>query len=110
MTATRNMPIYLRCGNQLVKILSFLIECPIPHTLCSVLWFRFGLSFAKIPIGFGNKLLHGKLASCCVYNDPGINGEFVIVAGPAGPQDEMNTKGVVTFHPISFLRYQSLFA
>ena len=72
--------------------------------------FRFGGSFAKIPIGFGKGLFHGKLASCRIYNDSGINGEFVVVAGPAGPQDEMNTKGVVLFHTNSFLRYQSLFA
>jgi len=63
----------------------------------------FGLSFAKIPISFGKGLFHGKLASCRIYNDPGINGEFVVVAGPAGPQDEMNTEGVVTcicVHPL----------
>ena len=72
--------------------------------------FRFGGSFAEIPIDLGKGLFHGKLAASCIYDDPGINGEFVVVAGPAGPQDEMNTKGVVLFHTISFLRYQSLFA
>jgi len=72
--------------------------------------FRFGLSFAKIPIGFENRVLHGKLGSGSIYNDPGVNWKFVVVASPAGPQDEMNTKGVVTFHTISFLRYQWLFA
>ena len=72
--------------------------------------FRFGLSFSNIPIFYGNGMFHGKLASRSVYRDPGINREFVVVAGSAGPQDEMNTKGVVLFHTISFLRYQSLFA
>ena len=72
--------------------------------------FRFGGSFAEIPIDLGKGLFHGKLAASCIYDDPGINGEFVVVARSAGPQDEMNTEGVVTFHTISFLRYQSLFA
>ena len=62
----------------------------------SVFWF--GGFFAEIPIGLGKGLFHGKLAPSCIYDDPGINGEFVVFGRSAGPHDEMNTKGVVTFH------------
>jgi hypothetical protein len=36
-TVARNVPIFLHFNNQLVAIFLIFINCPHPHTLCSVL-------------------------------------------------------------------------
>jgi hypothetical protein len=72
--------------------------------------FRFCLPLADIPIFLGNELFHGKFADPPIYRDPGINREFLVVASSACAQNEMNAEGVVTFHTVIFLRYQSFFA
>jgi hypothetical protein len=75
-----------------------------------VIRLQFGFFFANIPIFLGNGLFHGKFANRSINRDPGVNREFVIVASSACAQDEMNAEGVVAFHTIIFLRYQSFFA
>ena len=38
-SVSRKMPVFLHVNNQFVAISSILINCPVPHTCCSVLYF-----------------------------------------------------------------------